>query len=512
MEKSVAIIGAGLCGLISCKYLQEKGFNPIVFEAEDGIGGVWRHTIASTKLQNHRKSWEFSDFPWHPSVKEDNPNYQQVLDYLNSYAEHFDIIPCIRFNSKVIDIDYVGESIEEMKSWELWGGNGLPFGSKGKWHITVQDTNNLSTEVYEVKFVILCLGKFSGVPYIPEFPPGQGPELFKGKVMHSMEYSAMDKESAAALIKSNKVTIVGSRKSALDTAVECANANVNHPCTMIQRSTHWHLPDHTAWGINLGFLFSRFAEFIILNPGEPFLRSLAFTLLSPLRWGLSKLVESSLRWKLPMKKFGLIPSHSFLQDLSTCSSVMLPQKFYDKLTEGSIIIKKSESIGFCKEGLIIKGEDKPIETDLVILATGFKGEQKLKSIFKSTIFQKDIINGSLNSSISLYRQIIHPRIPQLGIIGYTEDVSNIFAAEMRCQWLAHFLDGRIGLPNIIEMEKDAKGWENRMKLKSCIAGNSIWYNDQFCKDMGCNPRRKNGLFAELFEPYGPADYVGLTRK
>ena len=147
MERRTAIIGAGIGGLLACKYLLQKGFNPIIFEAEDGVGGLWRHTIESTRLQSKKESFQFSDFPWRSSVKDEYPDNQQVLQYLRSYAEHFDIIPCIRFNSKVIDIEYVGESSEEMKSWDLWGGTGRPFGSEGKWFITIQDTKNLSTEV-----------------------------------------------------------------------------------------------------------------------------------------------------------------------------------------------------------------------------------------------------------------------------------------------------------------------------------------------------------------------------
>jgi dimethylaniline monooxygenase (N-oxide forming) len=147
MEKRVAIVGAGLSGLLACKYVIEIGLHPIVFEADDGVGGQWRHTIESTKIQNPKQDFQFTDFPWDSSIKEDNPTNQQVQDYFNSYTQHFSLIPYIRFNSKVIDIDYVGESNEEMRSWGLWSGNGSPFGSKGTWHINVEDTKTFRTEV-----------------------------------------------------------------------------------------------------------------------------------------------------------------------------------------------------------------------------------------------------------------------------------------------------------------------------------------------------------------------------
>ena len=74
-------------------------------------------------------------------------------------------------------------------------------------------------------FVILCVGQYSDVPKIPEFPAGKGPEAFRGKVIHSMEYAAMDFERAAEFIKGKRTTVVGFQKSALDIVMECSAAN-----------------------------------------------------------------------------------------------------------------------------------------------------------------------------------------------------------------------------------------------------------------------------------------------
>ncbi|OIT34851.1 PREDICTED: probable flavin-containing monooxygenase 1 [Nicotiana attenuata] len=519
-NKRVAIIGAGISGLLACKYTLEKGFIPIVFEASNEIGGVWTQTIESTRLQSPKRTFEFTDFPWPSSVRGRYPHNTDVLKYIEAYAQHFELLPYIQLNTKVIGIDYVGVSDEEMDSWNFWSGNGKPFGSKGKWHILVQHAEDFTTQDYEVEFLILCVGRYSGLPNIPEFPIGEGPDVFSGTVIHSMEYSAMDNESARELIKGKRIAVIGSQKSAIDIAAECAAANgPGNPCTLVQRTIAWALPNGCFWwGINLGFLYgSRFSELLVHKPGQNIIYSALATVLSPLRWGFSKFVESYLRWNLPLKKYNMVPKQSFLQDMSSCKAFLLPDNFYGKVEEGSIILKQTQCFSFCKQGLIIDGEvDEPIKADLVIFATGYKGQEKLKNMFASKSFQNYIM-GSPKSIVPLYRHIIHPRIPQLAIIGYSGSITNLHTSEMRCQWLAHFLDQSFKLPSIKEMEKEIEMWEIYMKKyagkeykRACIAALHIWYNDQLCKDIRCNNRRKKSFYDEWFQPYVQSDYVGLS--
>ncbi|GJV51691.1 probable flavin-containing monooxygenase 1 [Tanacetum coccineum] len=138
-KKQVAIIGAGVSGLLACKYCLSKGFKPMVFDFESDIGGVWSKSMKTTRLQVPQGLYHFSDFPWPDEVTDVYPTQQQMLDYLHSYAKKFDLMQHIRLNFKVKGISYDGPSSE---TWELWNGTGETFPPDGKWNVSVEDTRN----------------------------------------------------------------------------------------------------------------------------------------------------------------------------------------------------------------------------------------------------------------------------------------------------------------------------------------------------------------------------------
>uniref|UniRef100_A0A7N0UX91 Flavin-containing monooxygenase n=1 Tax=Kalanchoe fedtschenkoi TaxID=63787 RepID=A0A7N0UX91_KALFE len=509
MERKVAIVGAGIAGLIACKYFLSKGYKPIVFESKSRLGGVWCKTIETTKLQTVKQFYEFMDFPW-PESEETYPNHEEVLAYIESYAQHFDLIRHIAFDTEVVSIDYQGVDEEEIMAWGMWGGTGEVFSNKGKWNLKVENTRTRSSEVHQVDFVILALGLVRDVPYVPEFPTGKGPEVFQGDTIHAQDYADMDYDKARNFIRGKRVAVVGFGKFAVDITAECAAVNgKDRPCTLLFRRKHWFMPETKNWRNLLGYLYtSRFAELLADRPGRGCLHTLLATTLSPLRWLFSFLSESYLKWKFPYKKYGLVPKYHLSEAVTTCKVNIVPEGFFDRVDDGSIKLQKAEEFSFCKEGILVKREPEPVEVDLVIFATGYRGERKVQDIFVSKTF-RNLLTGPDSKIAPLYRQCIHPRIPQLAIVGLAGSFSMLFSSEMMCKWVVELLDGTFKLPSVPEMEKCTKEWSEYTKRhggKTCLPAIHIWYSDQLFKDMGLNPRRKNGFLAELFEPYSPSDY------
>ncbi|KAK9149262.1 hypothetical protein Scep_008019 [Stephania cephalantha] len=217
----VGIIGGGVSGIAAAKQLSR--YQPVVFEATDYIGGVWKHcSYNSTKLQTPRCDYEFSDFPWPQRDNSSFPSHVEILDYLNAYAGHFDVLKYVRFNSKVVEVRFIDRD-QEISTIDAH--NHTLLSGKPMWEVAVRVNQDDTIQWYAFEFLVMCAGKYGDIPKLPVLPKQKGPEIFNGMVLHSLDYAKLDKESASQLLKGKKVVIIGYKKSAIDLAVECAEAN-----------------------------------------------------------------------------------------------------------------------------------------------------------------------------------------------------------------------------------------------------------------------------------------------
>ena len=104
MSKRCCVIGAGVSGLTSIKHLLEVGIEPVCFDKDDDIGGIWEDPetrrddpgMYSCCIMNTSKEMScFSDFP----VPKEFPNFMRRHEwkkYLDMYADHFGLRQYIR--------------------------------------------------------------------------------------------------------------------------------------------------------------------------------------------------------------------------------------------------------------------------------------------------------------------------------------------------------------------------------------------------------------------------------
>ncbi|CAI0387558.1 unnamed protein product [Linum tenue] len=513
-SSKVGIIGAGVSGVAALKQLAH--YDPVVFEAGDCIGGVWKScSYHSTKLQSPRKDYEFADFPWPNRDDPTFPSHLDILDYLTSYAHRFDLFKYVNFNTKVVEIRFVGGDGGGRHDLHQTGGDGeygalLP--GRPVWEVAVRP-NGPIFQWYEFEMLVVCTGKYGDVPKIPEFPQKRGPEIFKGKVMHSMDYCKLDKEEATELMRGKKVAIIGFKKSAIDLAVECAQANQGpegKPCTMVIRTLHWTVPHYWVWGLPFFLFFStRSSQFIHQRPNQNLLRAFLCLLLSPLRHAVSKFIESYLLHKLPLQKYGLNPDHPFVEDYASCQMAITPNDFFPEADKGNILFKRASKWCFTTTGLQFLDDNTRLDADLVLLATGYDGKKKLTDIIPEP-FRSFLEYPS--GVMPLYRGTINPLIPNMAFVGYIESVANLHTAELRSIWLARLADKKFKLPKVekmcehISQEIEIMKKTTRFYQRHCISTYSINHSDEICEEMGLSSWRKNSFLAEALSPYGSQDY------
>lgn len=188
--KRIAIIGSGCSGLTAIKCCLEEGLEPVCFEKEDDIGGLWNYSdcamvgkgsvYKNCVINTSKEMMAFSDFPPPENFPLFMP-HRYVLKYFRMYAEKFGLLKHIRFNTPVLNVT-------PSDKYDVDGSYDITYRGEGE-----------SIQTTRFDGVLICTGHHT-YPYIPDF---NGLNNFEGTKMHSHSY----KENAKFIGK--KVLVVG---------------------------------------------------------------------------------------------------------------------------------------------------------------------------------------------------------------------------------------------------------------------------------------------------------------
>jgi putative flavoprotein involved in K+ transport len=152
-DSEVAIIGAGQAGLAMGYFLRQKGLPFVILERANSIASAWRERWDSLRLFTPRRYSSLPGLPF-PGDPDGYPTRDEVIDYLERYAETFDLP--VELNSEV----------RELRAEE------------GRFVLEVDGETRTAEQV------AVATGPFQ-TPYVPKLSRDLSPEVFE---THSTGY------------------------------------------------------------------------------------------------------------------------------------------------------------------------------------------------------------------------------------------------------------------------------------------------------------------------------------
>lgn len=237
MKLRVAVIGAGAAGLCALRHLSARPelFEATGYEQLSGVGGTWRYTddvgtyenglpVQSSMYKHLRTNlpkevMAFPGFPF-PSNLPSFMVHEDVLQYLKDYAQHYDILKLIRFETRVDLVQPIRSEGEQL------------------WKVSSSSVNGEEREEEVFDAVVVCNGHYT-IPLVPDI---EGAGIFNGTIVHSHDYRAPE------TYKDQVVVCLGAAASgqdiSLDLASQAKKVILSHnkprletplPCNMCQK-------------------------------------------------------------------------------------------------------------------------------------------------------------------------------------------------------------------------------------------------------------------------------------
>jgi 4-hydroxyacetophenone monooxygenase len=218
-EFRVAVVGAGMSGLLAAHRLQQAGVPFVVLEKNDDVGGTWyENSYPGCRVDNpnHNYSYSFAqrhDWPLHFST------HDVLHGYFRDCADVFGLREHIRFRTEVVSATWS----EDDRRWSVvvrpaGTGNGAAGdGAAGE-------------ETLVVDAVVSAVGQLNR-PSLPDIP---GLDTFAGPAFHSARWRH-DVD-----LRGKRVAVIGTGASAVQIIPEIAPEVAE--LAVFQRTPPWLAP------------------------------------------------------------------------------------------------------------------------------------------------------------------------------------------------------------------------------------------------------------------------------
>jgi len=411
----IAIIGAGVAGLVTAKVLTQAGHQAHVFDKTPDVGGVWSRTrrYPGVTTQSPKAQYSFSDFPM-PKDFPEWPDGAQIQSYLADYTAHFGLEPALRLSTEVTSARQADD---------------------GAWSVEYRDAAGArTTETYDQLVVangVFCepaVPKFDGLAEFTE----AGGQVCAGTEFHDAEQA-----------RGRNVLVVGYGKSACDVAVPISAVAAR--TDVIARQLLWKVPRKVGGRLNFKLLLlTRLGEalfrYVRLRGFERFLHGPG----NGLRRRMINSIGSVSVRQLGLKRLGLVPEGT-MEDIVRGAIGLATEGFFEAVAAGDIAVHRDRTI---EELLVLDGEPSArlsdgtvLRADLVVCATGFtQGVPFLPEEVREQLLDE-------RGNFMLYRQILPLGIPGLYFNGYNSSFFSPLNAEIAALWMAAHLAGTMATPD-----------------------------------------------------------------
>jgi dimethylaniline monooxygenase (N-oxide forming) len=206
------VVGAGPGGIVSCRNILSDGRFPkvIIVERTAKIGGLWAaHTPRYSTLQVLTDDWTLHGVEIQQKDPARRASADAVLQWCTDYVEKYKLLPYIKFNTEIVNIERVGD---------IWKATLL---------------HDKESKVVHSKAIFVSTG-LENVPWIARFP---GDETAEMPIVHNNHIRSGDD------LPSDQVLIVGAGPSSMDIAQQCDRKGVKD-FYLIHRKAHLGFPDN----------------------------------------------------------------------------------------------------------------------------------------------------------------------------------------------------------------------------------------------------------------------------